>query len=231
MRKFALFILCFGLTLLSMTPAVMAASRPLSKNELLDGVQNWRKILKNIPSPEARENDLQQEFLFRLQFLVERRYDGTDESLLRLLQFMRELEERPSNMSSSALNGFLEILIRSLKEVREPQEAMWPYIQQFMVDNSLQRPVAFEETVKQRDYLNQFESLSAKQMSAEEINQYFIAAEIPKLEPSQTSNIGKLEESPGPKLAAEATVPNSTEGEPDVGPIIVIDSQESAVEP
>lgn len=260
-RLFSLFslILAFGLTFclvsLVFTKEVIAAHRgplsgPLSKVELLDGIQHWRKILKNIPGPDLRENDLQQEFLFRLQFLVERRYEGTDASFVRILDFMKELEGHPSNLSSSSLNAFLEILIKSIKEIREAQEPLWPYIQQFMVDNSLKNPVNFEETVKQRDYINQFETVSAARLNHEEINQYFISLEIPvptkipATEPyadeiSEKSSraagdrpeIRKLEERPRPELPPETGTVNPSEGQTDVGPVKVIESEKTAVQP
>lgn len=243
MRKLALFILSFMIFSVIFTKEVVASTspQPLSKAELLEGIQNWRRVLKNIPGTDLRENDLQQEFLFRLQFLSERRYEGSDASLIRLLDFMKELEDRPSNMSSSALSPFLEILLKSIKEVREAQEPLWPYIQQFMVDNSLKNPVAFEDTVKQRDYINQFETQSARVMSQEEINQYFISMELPipvlapavSLQPvaSDSANVGKLEEGPRTELPPETRAANAPEGKPDVGAVEVIQGEQPAVKP
>lgn len=188
---------------------VASTGRPLSRSELLEGIQNWRKILKNIPGNDAHENDLQQEFLFRLQFLCERRYEGNDASLIRIIDFMKELESHPSNISSSALTPFLEILVKSIKEIREAQEPLWPFVQQFMVNNSLKNPVSFEETVKQRDYLNQFETVSAARLTHEDINQYFISLEVPipgkEPQPAALTPAQIQAPAPTPPLESQAT--------------------------
>jgi hypothetical protein len=254
---FLALIIIFG-SLGSVTQG-QASTHNLSKTELLDGIQNWRNVLKNIPSADARENDLQQEFLFRLQFLVERRFEGNEASLIRLLEFMKEIEDQPINLSSSTLSPFLEVLIRNIKEIREAQQDLWPFIQQFMVDNSLKNPAAFEETLRQRDYFNKYETVAAGTMTAEEINQFFISMEIPKLVPApvlmpapsptptpspapmtnaekqdletrQSADVGKLEQGPRAELPPKAGTPNTTEGQTDVGTVEVIDSQDSAIQ-
>lgn len=229
MSKIAFFILSFGLTFVVLSEPVHAANRPLSKIELLEGIGNWRQILRAMPTKDLLENDLQQDFLFRLQFAVERRYDDTDAGLVRLLVFMKEIEDQPSNSSALSLSPFLDILIRSVKEIKEPQDALWPYIQQFMVDNSLRNPVSFEETIKQRDYFNQFETVPASALNAEEINLYFIATESPKspakspvLQTSEGPQIGELEQRPGPELPTKTGTTNSSEGESNVRFIEVI---------
>ncbi len=234
MSKVLVFALSFVLATLTLVTEVKAQARALSKPELLEGIQHWRNILRNIPGSDLRENDLQQEFLFRLQFFIERRYEGNDGSMIRILEFMQDIENQPINLSSSSLGPFLGILIKSLKEAREPQEELWPYVQQFMVDNSLRNPVAFEDTLKQRDYFNQFETVSARRLSAEEINQFFIVMETPTtavLNSGQGPNIGKLQERPGAELPAEARAPQPPERQSDVRLIEIIDGQNPALKP
>lgn len=197
----------------------------LSKPELLQAVKEWRTILKANPPLDARENDLQQEFLFRLQFFVERRYDGTDTSLIRILEFYLELENHPTNISHSSLGPFLQILARSAKEVREPQEPLWPFIQQFMVDNSLANPTSFEESVRQRDYLNKYETLKA----AEATLPKELMPVIP-LATSDAAQVPELVQSPGAQLTAETGTANPAEGKPDVRAVEVIDGQKTTAD-
>lgn len=222
-QKSWLLTLCFTIGLLAFPGTVWANA--LSKPELLLAVKEWRTILKANPPIDARENDLQQEFLFRLQFFVERRYDGTDSSLIRILDFYLELENHPTNISHSSLGPFLQILTRSVKEIREPQEPLWPFIQQFMVDNSLASPTSFEESVRHRDYLNKYETLKAAEATLP--TELVVSAPSPT---SDTSKVPELVQSPGAELAPETRASQPAEGKPDVRAVEVIDGQKTTAD-
>jgi hypothetical protein len=130
-------IFCFFQIGLSLSAKAAAPVR--TKTELLAEITNWRdQIIKEEIAPEAFE------WSYRLQFLVERRFDGSEASILRLLEFDRELSEDQDRK-------WLTSMIESIKELKEPEESTWTLIRGFLEMSDFENPLSPDEFMNLRE--------------------------------------------------------------------------------
>lgn len=214
MRTAALvFILLFGLTELASAHAIRALSRP----DLLAKLQAWESDVREWkPTPEYRlEKDLELEWICRLKSAALLKYRETDASFIGLIEDINEVEKAPENASTATLGAFLDALLKSIREDREPTESLFEFIREATERGSIQSPPEMEAFSRSRDYRSQGLSAQAEPLELDDAGESLAA--------------GELEKPLRPELTPEPAVLDAAEGDLRSGTDDVIERDESAL--
>lgn len=215
----ALSILIFaGLSFIAFSgSATPRTAEALSKSRLVNELKIWADENEKEPRLDPLEKDLRKEFIFRLRFQTERRYDGSDASLLRILNFMKELEESPQNRSLSQMNDFLGELIRCIQMNREPAEPLFSFLKTYAKTSGLVNPQKSEEYALGRAYLNGSESRGAQDLNDEDWIALGELYDQARAEP--TEEIIESEAAPTAEVSSDLETPESPDHQaPDQNP-------------
>lgn len=184
------FLLISFLFILVTSPAVCAPPAPLKKiarlnksptrTELVAHLSDWQEEIRDLEELSDKRVRAKADFVYRLRFLVERRYDGSEASLLRILKFMKELDGRPQPGELAAATveekRFIDQLIKAVEEVRERHEPLWVFVKTFTDSTSL-GSIDLEEFAKGRDYINNYEAVPARILSKNDVDELFTEME------------------------------------------------------
>lgn len=146
-----------------------AAVRSYSKGQILKEIAAWQEDIKDFEDLEDKGTKIRRDWLFRLQFLIERRYDGSENSLQRILKFMVELDKKGEQHEKSDDLLLNQRLLEAIEKVREKHEPLWMFVQSYVEDVDPTNPPTIDEFSKSRDYINNFQGVSAKRISSDEL--------------------------------------------------------------
>lgn len=156
MRK----VLFFILILFSLWSPKTTFASALPKTNALQFLTNWDQELREnqsgTNSADLREKDLEIQFVNRLIFQVERKYQENDPA-----KFLRETiwdmyltDKMAVNQSFGSQELFLSVLHQALEEVLEPQENALLFIKNFTRYSSIQDPAELEDFAATRNYFD-----------------------------------------------------------------------------
>lgn len=137
------------------------------KKSLIQELNNWRDEVEDFEDKNDRNTTMKLDLLYRLTFLVERRYDGSEASLIRILHFMGELDDQGEKNPEE--KEFVQHLLEAIDKARERQEPLWLFIKTYVDDSEIMKPKSFDKFSQEREYINNFENERAKSLSDDEI--------------------------------------------------------------
>jgi hypothetical protein len=171
-------ILIFSASLLI---AALMSARAHAENrfDVVHSLQAWQQHTSVREDLEDREKDLRLQFIQRLIFQTERKYqeDSLKEFYIQTLNEMVQTDEHLSNRSFGRTTAFLEGLSASLDELLEKNENVITFIETFTDYSGIQEPVSVSEFAETRSYFN-----GKSMMSATEPDLNATAASIDQIE-------------------------------------------------
>lgn len=174
-------LLFFILISVSLLGPTWSFASTLSKQQTLSILADWDKELRlnnqnkidnaispEISAKEQRENDLEIEFVNRLIFQVERKYQDSDprKFFKDIIWDMYQTDRLSINKAYGSSELFLKVLHQSLEEILEPQENAVMFIKNFTRFSSIQDPVELEVFASTRNYFDGKVSLEAEPVDA-----------------------------------------------------------------
>lgn len=167
-----------------MTPQVHARAKSFTKTELLREISEWQEEITEFEDLTDKDSQVKQDWLYRMQFLIERRYDGSEPSLLRILKFMIELDGTSENKNSSADSVLTQRLVEAIEKIREPNEPLWLFIRDYIDEVSAISPPTIDEYSRLRDYINNYQGVAARRLSPEELEKLLESQDQTKILPT-----------------------------------------------
>jgi hypothetical protein len=141
----------------------------------LSELKNWREKTAERQDLEDREKDLRLQFIHRLIFQVDRKYQGEDlKSFFAFaIKDMRLTDQMKINQSLGSIEIFLESLELAIQEILEPRESVVSLIQDFTDFSGISEPANVDEFAAHRSYFDGKKSIRARDLDLE------VAGEIP----------------------------------------------------
>ncbi len=167
-RSLVLFLAVFTLVF-TITVTAYSAIPSVAKTQILKDFAEWQSDIDDFEDLTETETQVKRDWLFRLQFLIERRYDGNENSILRILKFMVELDSKQQNSKKNTETLLTERLIEALEKSREPNEPLWAFVKAYVDDVNPLDPPTLDQFTKSRDYINRFQGIAAKRISPEDL--------------------------------------------------------------
>jgi hypothetical protein len=142
---------------------------------VLSELKNWRDKTSERQDLEEREKDLRLQFIHRLIFQVDRKYQGQDLKIffVSTIKEMRFTDQMKINQSLGSIETFLEFLELTIQEVLEPRESVVSLIQDFTDFSGISEPANVDAFSSHRSYFDGKKSIRAKDLDLES------AGEIP----------------------------------------------------
>lgn len=172
-------VLMISLILISLALAC-ARAHAESRLEVLEAMQAWKFETSNRLDLEDREQDLRIDFINRLIFQTERKYqeESLKEFLLKTLKEMISTDQRAQNQSFATMNDFLESLQISLSTLIEKNEKPLVFIENFTEFSGITEPASPDEFSETRSYYDGKNIAAAHTMTVDEAADFAEAKEI-----------------------------------------------------
>jgi hypothetical protein len=186
LQKIEVFLLSLTLLVLAFFGARAHAE---SRLELIENLQSWKKETLIRPDLKPREKDLRLDFIDRLIFQTERKFqeEPVRDFLLRTLEDMAETDDLASNQSYGSNSEFLLNLQESLKTLLEQRESSLAFLKEYTDFSSLSSPKSVDEFSETRSYYD------GKNLRAANTMDFDAAAELAERKEIEASKIEPLE--------------------------------------
>ena len=162
-------VIVISLTLLLLALAG-ARAHAESRFEVLAQMQDWKSKTQARPDLEDREIDLRLDFINRLIFQTESKYqeETLRDFLLKTFEEMTETDQLTNNQSFGSMNEFLISLQTSLATLIEKNENPLIFVQNFTEFSGISEPASADEFSETRSYYDGKNISAAHPLSLEE---------------------------------------------------------------